>query len=211
MWGNTWNFPQPSQVNTTRWFISGDPYSTAKRASKAKQLKQFRRDSHKEQADTTGEDTCVLVQPLEPRWDVLTCFKKHYTPTLGKQSETTPVSLPGRGSWTVFWPPQPWMNLDILTHLNLSILNWSQIPPETCKVPMSDNRTVTSDSFHLQWMRCFRNTVLQSSSQCFCEDELNLNYIQKCPLFSVEGENTTSQGKRNPTEDAQISRDDHSN
>lgn len=95
MWRNTWNFPQPSQVNTTRWFISGDPHSTAKRASKATQLKQFRQDSHREQADTTGEDTCVLVQPLEPRWDVLTCFKKHYTPTLGKQSETTPVSLTG--------------------------------------------------------------------------------------------------------------------
>ena len=44
---------------------------------KATQLKQFRQDTHTEQADTTEEDTCVLVQPLEPRWDVLTCFKKH--------------------------------------------------------------------------------------------------------------------------------------
>lgn len=45
----------------------------------------------------------------------------------------------------------------------------------------------------------------------FREDELNLNYTQKRLFSFAEGEDVTSQAKRNPTGDAPIPREDHSN
>lgn len=195
--------PPPSQVNTTRLHLRGHLlYSQGSLKSNTAQAVQTRHP-HGAGRYNRGRHLC----PCTATGAQVGCpdvFQK----TLDIHTwapEWNHICVPGRGDSLLSSPALDEPHTLESEHLNLE-------PNPTIN---QQSATVWQQDSHFGLLSSPVNEVFQehSSSELFSvihEDELNLNYTQKCPFFSAEGEDVTSQEKRNPTEDAHIPRDDHS-